>query len=141
MSPWAWAAASSRGTSHERAGTRLQDAHSCFVAASTRDNIFVAVIADGAGSAQMGGQGASLVCRAIGVCIRRHFRSTPTLPTDEQIEAWIDEARDRIYSVAQSRGLVPRDFAATLICAVTDGDELVVAHIGDRCLVLHDAAT
>ena len=51
---------------------------------------------------------------------------------------WIDEARDRIYTVAHRRSLVPRDFASTVICAIAVADQLVVAHIGDGCLVVHD---
>lgn len=138
MAQWNWVSAACRGTSHERSGVRLQDAHSCFVPKGARSDIFVAIVSDGAGSATFGGQGASLICRAIGLAVRRHFMSRAELPTDEQIESWVDSARDLVFAVAQRRGVVPRDFAATLIFAISDGSNVVIAHVGDGCVVLKD---
>lgn len=140
MASWSWVAAARRGTSHERTGLRLQDAHSCFVPLGKRSDIFVAIVSDGAGSAALGGQGASLICRAISAGARRHFLLDSALPIDAQIEAWVDTARDRIYAVAERRGVTPRDFAATLVCAISDGNESLIAHVGDGCVVLKDTA-
>lgn len=138
MAQWNWVSASCRGTSHERAGVRLQDAKSCFVPKGIRKDIFVAIISDGAGSAAFGGQGASLVCRALGVAVRRHFKAERELPTDAQIESWVDSARDLISTVADRREALPRDFAATLVFVISDGNSAVIGHIGDGCAVLKD---
>ena len=141
MARWSWIAAACRGTSHERSATRLQDARSCFVTTGGRSSVFVATVADGAGSAEFGGEGASLVCRSLATAIRKHFRTASILPSDEQLSSWVDAARDRIFAVAARRGKVPRDYASTLICTVTDGWELLVAHIGDGCVVVKDGIT
>jgi hypothetical protein len=103
-------------------------------------DIFVAIISDGAGSATYGGQGAALVCRTIGSQIRKHFRSSESHPEDSDIESWVDMARDKIFAVAASRKAVPRDFAATLVLAISNAQATVVAHIGDGCVVLKDKA-
>jgi hypothetical protein len=136
VASWTWAAASRRGTSHEKAGTRLQDAQACFSARFGDQTCFFAVVCDGAGSAEFGGQGASLVCRTLRTAARRHFASTGALPSEELLTAWIDKARDRIFAVSVRRGKLPRDFAATLICVFSLGSETVIAHVGDGCAVL-----
>ena len=138
MARWNWVSAACRGTSHDRSGTRLQDAHSCFISGGKRGGFFVSIVCDGAGSATFGGEGASLVCRTIGVAVREHFLVAEAIPSNHQIESWVDASRDRIFSVAERRGALPRDFAATLVFAISDGSETVIAHVGDGCVVLKD---
>lgn len=141
MNSWAWISASSRGTSHERTGTRLQDASSSFVVHRTSGDVFTGIVCDGAGSAEFGGQGASLVSRSLTVEIRSYLAKQDSLPTAALVEEWIDAARDRLFAVAQRRGKVPRDFAATLLCVVSDANNAVIAHIGDGCIVIKEEAT
>jgi hypothetical protein len=138
MGSWTWAAAACRGTSHERTGVRIQDAKSCFCPEGAGSDVFVAILSDGAGSAEFGGQGASLICRTIGTLARQHFSVNATLPSDSTVESWVDSARDRILAVAARHRKAPRDFAATLVCTITDGSESLVAHIGDGCVVVKD---
>lgn len=138
MSRWSWASAACRGTSHERAGVRLQDAQVCFAPVGTRSDIFVAIVSDGAGSATYGGEGASIVCRSLSVALRNYFRAYSDSPADTDLLEWVDATRDQIFVAAQRRGLTPRDFAATLVCIVSDQKETLVAHIGDGCAVLKD---
>ena len=57
MAAWTWAAARCRGTSHIQTGTRCQDAIS---STATSDGVLISVLSDGAGSAELGGQGASI---------------------------------------------------------------------------------
>ena len=139
MSAWTWAAASSRGTSHEKTGTRLQDAFACFSLASA-PHTFAAIVSDGAGSASHGGQGASLVCKTLRTNLVAHFATTLAVPSVSDLEAWIDAVRDRISTVALRRGLSSRDFAATLVCAISNGAETVVVHVGDGCAVVRNQA-
>lgn len=131
-------AAACRGLSHERSGLRLQDAQSCSRTTFGDQDLFIAVVSDGAGSASHGGQGASLVCRSISLAARRHFSSSPLFPTDTNVQSWLDDARDRIFAVAQRRGLAPRDFAATLVSAISDGNETLIIHVGDGSVVVRD---
>ena len=72
------------------------------------------------------------------MAVRRHFRASARLPSDDEIELWVDSARDLIFAVAQRRRAMPRDFAATLVFAISDGKNTVIAHVGDGCVVLRD---
>jgi hypothetical protein len=137
---WTWAAASRRGSSHEKSNTRLQDAFSCFVTGEN-DEFFVGIVSDGAGSARFGGEGASLVCRTIGSRIRRHMRAEGRLPADDEILTWTDEVRDLLASVAQRREAELRDFASTLVCLIAGQDNFVALHVGDGCVVIRESGS
>ncbi len=137
MKGWTWAAASCKGTSHAQDSSRRQDAIACCTASHCAH--FIAVLCDGAGSASMGGEGASLVARVISVQARKHFAANTTGPDDETLLTWIDEAREAIYYAANKRQLAPRDFASTLICVLSNGRDTTVAHIGDGCAVAKEA--
>ncbi len=135
MNSWTWAAASCRGTSHVRTNVRRQDAFSCSYGTNDGKTL-IAVVSDGAGSARMGGEGASLICRTLITQARQFDFAQPELPADEDIWSWIFLARDRIRMAAETRRLRPRDFAATLIMLISSGDNTLVAHIGDGSAVL-----
>lgn len=122
--------ASCPGVSHAHDGTPCQDAFSCQLIASRRPTL-VAILSDGAGSAIMGREGAILVARTVSVLARAHLVSNFIMPTHETLCAWVAVAQERIAQVATSRRLLPRDFAATMLCVVSDGTESVAAHIGD----------
>ena len=136
MSKWAWMGASCRGVSHVKAASRRQDAFSCF--AVRAGSVLVTIVSDGAGSASHGGEGASLVCRTMATSLRCHFGMTATMPDDDDVWRWLDEARDRIGTAADRRGLTPRDFAATMIATISDGAETLVAHVGDGSCVVRE---
>jgi len=51
------------------------------------------------------------------------------------VRTWADEARQRIRAAAERRGLSARDFACTLVLALSNGQETLVAHIGDGGIV------
>lgn len=118
----------------------MQDAHVCAVVPRIRE-VFVSVVSDGAGSATYGGQGASLACRTVSQSVVRYLRLTGCLPSNYQIEDWVDAARDQIIATALRRSISPREFAATLIVSISDGEETIIAHIGDGCTVLRDIAS
>lgn len=136
---WTWAAAACRGVSHERTGLPLQDALSCSSRMVGEEQYLVATVSDGAGSASHGGKGAALVCRSITLAARKHLSTNTLLPSDEQVQCWLDEVRDRIYYASQRRELIPRDFAATLVSAISNGDSTLIIHVGDGCAVLREA--
>ena len=138
---WTWACASHIGTSHLKTGQRLQDAFSCFTCSSLGKDFFVGIVSDGAGTAEYGGEGASLVCRSLGLAAKRHFARGQDLPSQALVEYWVDESRDRIYKAAQARGKEARDFAATLVCVISDGENTLFAHIGDGCAVVREHST
>lgn len=136
---WCYATASVIGSSHIRTGTRLQDAKYCFVTSCADDShVLFAVVADGAGSAKFGGQGASIVCRAFASQARSALRRTTELPDDETIWSWLDVARDCIQISAKKRELSPRDFATTLVLVMASTDTILTAHIGDGAIVVRN---
>lgn len=136
---WKWILAAHKGTSHEKSGVRLQDALKCFSVEKKKRSIIFCVVSDGAGSASHGGQGASIVCRKFTQAARKHFSNEFSIPTDSIIDTWIDQARDSIFLAASRRNLTSRDFAATLICVISNGEQSLIVHIGDGCAVLLDA--
>lgn len=138
MQSWAWAAAACKGTSHEKTGVRLQDAFVCSSVKSHLEEYFFGVISDGAGSADYGGQGASIICNTVSRAIKNHQIIVNGFPPDSTIETWVDTARDLIFQASEKRGLSPRDFAATLLCVISNGDESLVIHVGDGCVVLKE---
>jgi hypothetical protein len=136
---WCYALASVTGSSHIRAGTRLQDAKQGFVVTAPQgDSRFVAIVSDGAGSAEFGGQGASIVCRTMTVQARDYLRTHADLPDNDVIRSWLDIARDRICLAAARRNTTPREFAATMILLVASAGEIVTAHIGDGAIVARE---
>lgn len=133
---WRWAAASRVGTSHLRTGTRKQDA---FTVKVPEPGTLCVIVADGAGSASHGGEGASLVCRMLSTAVCEWIAGHEGLPTDEQIYAWIDLVRNRIALVADKRGFTKRQFASTLVALVVRGEELLALQVGDSALVARNA--
>jgi hypothetical protein len=131
-----WAAASERGTSHFRLGTRKQDAMACFRAGG---GVSCAIVCDGAGSADFGGEGASVVCRTMTERLRSHFRDNVGLPGDDEIRSWVDIARDRIGLAADKRGETRRAFASTLVMLVATNNGVLTAHVGDGAVVARTA--
>ncbi|HEY9777378.1 MAG TPA: PP2C family serine/threonine-protein phosphatase [Planktothrix sp.] len=130
---WTWVAAAARGTAHARMDARLQDAYKCCFIENS-GSLF-AIVSDGAGSAIRGGEGASLSCRTLSSLVRTHYEHNRFAPSDETIHSWIDIVRARIDEAAQSRGLKSRDFATTIVCALSYEGGSTFIHIGDGCAV------
>jgi len=130
-SSWRWAAASRIGTSHQRLGTRKQDAYGVRLNA----HALCAVVSDGAGSASYGGEGASIVCRHLLLAFTTWLAEHVRLPAEETVKCWLDDLRDRLSQVASKRGLTRRDFAATLVMLVLFDDQLMTLQVGDSAIV------
>lgn len=131
---WAWAAARCRGTIHVDSGTPVQDAFVCFTPA-TAGEVVVAVVSDGAGSAAYAAAGACLVCRIISQRARRHFAGQSRLPDEKALDSWVLAAHEKLVHVAADRGREARDFAATLVMVVSNGQETLTVHVGDGAAV------
>lgn len=97
MTRWTFGAASVRGISHVKNGTRLQDAKRCFEVVTDGSSVFCAVVSDGAGSASHGGEGASVVCRTMAEALRSYFANgSMDMPSEDHVWDWVDQVRDRI---------------------------------------------
>jgi hypothetical protein len=133
---WTWAAASRRGTSHERTGTKKQDA--LRVLCSGAGEYLIAIACDGAGSSSHGGQGAAIAARSITVSAKNALEATGMFVTDAAIWEWIDLARDQIAAVAKRLKLTPRDFATTVVMVISNGQKTITLHIGDGAAIARD---
>jgi len=67
---------------------------------------------------------------------RMFMRSRGAWPSDDDLWAWLDEARDAIGAVAARREVERREFASTLIACFAGAEETLVAHIGDGACVV-----
>lgn len=97
-----------------------------------------AIVCDGAGSAEFGGQGASVVCRTLTQGLRLHFATSDLLPSDDDIWSWIDLARDRLGVAANRREKALRAFATTLVLLIVSDNTALTAHVGDGAVVARD---
>ena len=127
---WRWAAASAIGTSHLKSGVRLQDA---YTVSKLRTGELLAIVSDGAGSAKYGGEGAWLTCRFLKTRFREWFNQHRTIPSEEDVLIWIDDLRDKLSFVSESRGATPREFAATLTLVFVTNEATLVIQVGDSC--------
>ena len=138
---WRVAAASVRGSGHERTGQPCQDAH-CWQLLP--GGILTAAVADGAGSALLAEVGASLAAQAAVAAVRDATADGPS-PACE--DAWpsllagaLAAARAAVEGEADRREVPPRDLASTLIVLAVMPELAAAAHIGDGAVVVADNA-
>jgi hypothetical protein len=136
-SRWTWAAARSTGTSHIKSGRRCDDYAACLELSDSSRSSLIAVAADGAGSAPHSFRGSRIATASFVRSAARYLLGgqSPADLTHELVHEWIDDVRDRIASVAQRLGAIPRDFASTLVAAVIGTETSVVVHVGDGACV------
>jgi hypothetical protein len=125
---WRYASGQSTGSSHEKLGKPCQDRMACVTADA--DATFIAVVADGAGTAELAHIGAEIAVATVssvallGVRAGRHdyqdiLREGATL------------ARQRLVEAAAERKAEPRELACTLLA-------VIVAPIGGGALQIGD---
>lgn len=137
---WGWAGALSRGTSHMKANEPRQDAASVAEHPTTNGTVFVAVVCDGAGSAQHSDVGARIAACKGQSLVRAFFRSGNSLANiDEQLcEGWISSIRTHLERVAGKLAIELQDLASTMTLAVVGNEEAIVLQVGDSACVMHD---
>src|SRR5258708_3473849 len=114
---WSWAGACSVGASHLKSGSGCDDSAACLEVAAADSTTLVAVVSDGAGSADYGAVGSKIVVRVFVQAVRTFLRGGKSVnEIDEGVASdWIDAVRDRVGVVATRYAASPRDFAATLV--------------------------
>jgi len=142
-STWRWAGACSVGTSHIKAGLKCQDRAGCLTVETGSGPVIVAVVSDGAGSAQEAARGASIVCSEFHRRAGEYLRGGASLADvdGEHAADWIDTIRDRINFTAITANLKPRDYAATLVALLADEQRTLVLHVGDGAAVVRNRET
>lgn len=138
---WRTAQASAIGLAHINQNTSCQDRLLCRVINANGGEVLVAVIADGAGSAEKGFQGAEIACKLfideISAFLDSANASVKSL-TEDFGKRWITYFQQKVAETAQADGKTVRDYASTLVAAVIGANYAVFYQIGDGGIVISD---
>jgi len=136
---WRTVHAAVAGTSHVENGASCQDDH-LVATYSGPEEVLVALIADGAGSAARAEQGASIACETVNEVLKYWVNERTACDlTSEIVIRFLEDARLRIRETAESENLTARDFACTLLLAIVGTKTGVFAQIGDGGIVIGNA--
>jgi hypothetical protein len=130
---WSWIGACSTGSSHIRAGTSCQDFATCIEIPFKQGTALIAIVSDGAGSAEFSAIGSRTVVRCLSRQLVNYARLEESSETisEETARQWLDDVRDRISIYADAKASTPREFAATLVAAIVFPNQMTVCHVGD----------
>jgi hypothetical protein len=136
---WRVAGVSVCGASHERLGLPCQDAHQW---TSLSDELILAAVADGAGSALLAEVGATLAVAAAISSARERFAESSAAGAVQHLR-WeallthtLSAARAALEREAEVRSLPLRDFACTLTVVVAGRDFVAAMQVGDGAVVV-----
>lgn len=136
---WRVVAASVCGTSHTRTKQLCQDAHHWQLLS---DNLLVAAVADGAGSASQGKVGAMVAVETAIETISIKEVTPQTLTDDAEVRSLLNEAMLAAKNAVEEEAAIchkqPQDLATTLIILVATPEVVAVAQIGDGLAVAKD---
>jgi Protein phosphatase 2C len=135
---WCWIGACAIGSSHVRTGAGCQDSASCLEVPFGTDSVLIAIVSDGAGSAEFSAVGSRIVVEYFARSAVAHLSKTHSSNdiTAELVRDWLDDIRNRIYLAAEIRKTTPRQMAATLMAAIVYSDRAIICHVGDGACVL-----
>jgi len=142
MGGWRYVAASVIGTSHEKAGGTCQDANDCQIyALSAGEKVLAAAVADGAGSAVCGGEGAARTCGALLGLMEEHLDSGRTVEqvTRDMVRSWIASIQSLLDEEAKAASRERRDFASTILGLIVGESCAACLQVGDGAIVLADS--
>jgi hypothetical protein len=135
---WKVSATSVCGSSHEKLGTPCQDASFWSI---QENDIFIAAVADGAGSATHSDMGAQLASRT----------AVETLQAEPDLESRLHNnpntfktilttalkaALSAVKKEAKTQGIKPRELASTLIVVIATPQVVATAQIGDGAAII-----
>lgn len=100
------------------------------------DPLLSMFVADGAGSAERGGEGAELAIEAASAFIAKKIRLGEFGLSDILANDLILAVRERIYAVADDNGMAARDYACTIIGVLSSSSGTLVLQIGDGGVVI-----
>lgn len=136
---WLYASASVTGTSHVKLRLPCQDSNECGVMRSrSGESVWVAIASDGAGSAKHSDEGAAHACRSFMKFVDCFFRSGKEVKhiTKDFATGWLRLFQSQISAMADEKGLIPRDFACTVLAAIVGTDFAAFFQVGDGAIVI-----
>lgn len=141
---WQVAAASVMGTRHFRSGQPGQDVvrYRAYRTPGIPPDTLVAAVADGAGSASLGGVGALVATNAAIHTVMERLRANPNHAENHFLGCLLLEsilvARRKISETARQKRQSIDDYATTLLLAIQVKGTLVAAQVGDGAIVAGD---
>jgi hypothetical protein len=134
---WRVVAASEVGTSHITNATPCQD--SCWAQVdSTAAGVPVlsVFVADGAGSAPRGGEGAELAIQAAAAFVAAKLKLAEFAIADALAVDCVTAVRARICAEAEKASLIARDYACTFLGVISTPQASLALQIGDGGIVI-----
>ncbi len=140
MAVWRYVIATSIGTSHIKQGLPCQDYAKCVVTPDKDDNpVLIAVVSDGAGSAENSHIGSEIACTLFADEAAAYLSENTTDTIDNALAlTWLQKIRDVIQQRAVSDEKRPRDYACTFLAAIISQNRAVYVQIGDGAIVVSD---
>ena len=127
---WFITSATQTGTQHQQQGHTCQD----HLHHHTQGGILAATLADGAGSATRGGEGARLAAQTMTRALSAQRPETPD-ETREVLEQAAEKTRRAIQMKAQEAGADIQEYHTTLLAVVHTGRILGTLQIGDGAII------
>lgn len=138
---WRLVYASEVGTSHTHIDTPCQD--SCWAQVdwlADGQPLLSVFVADGAGSAAKGGEGAELAIEAAAAFIAKQMKQGEFGLSDGLATEIVLAVRERIYAAAETEKLNAREFACTFLGVLSTAVGTLVLQVGDGGVVLDTGA-
>jgi 3-deoxy-D-manno-octulosonate 8-phosphate phosphatase KdsC-like HAD superfamily phosphatase len=130
---WRYASGQSTGSSHEKLGKPCQDRMAC--ATADADATLIAVVADGAGTAELAHIGAEIAVATVSSVAQLGVRAGRDDYQDILREG-ATLARQRLVEAAAERKVEPRDLACTLLAVIVPPVGGGALQIGDGAIVI-----
>lgn len=136
---WRFVLASEIGTAHARLTTPCQDASFCDVVTHEADGpVLIAVISDGAGSAEKSDVGSQLTCRVVWREISARLESIASVADLDRSFAdnLLQTIQGELDAKAALDGLATREYACTLLAAIVGAHSATFIQVGDGAIVV-----
>jgi hypothetical protein len=136
--PWRIVRASVIGSSHIKAGEPCQDFSLHELVDSAQSGpVLIAVISDGAGSAEQAAIGSSTTCHAFIALVHLFIADGGEVPSLDRthVEHWVKQIAEELKRKATDNGHDIRDYACTLLAAIIANDAAAFIQIGDGAIV------
>ena len=134
---WRVVAGSAAGTSHTATGLPCQD--SCWAQVDTpagKTPVLSIFVADGAGSAQHGGEGAELAIKAAAEFMQKKLALPEFGLGDDFAVDCVMSVRAALFSAAEKERVRAREFACTFLGIVSTNQGTLIMQIGDGGIVI-----
>ena len=126
------------GASHAKSGAPCQDYAAHTVISAGQDQILVAVVCDGAGSAAHSEIGSWLASTTFIELVEVYFENGGRLVdlNRSTVADWITQTADKLIQRARQDGNIPKDYSCTLLAALVGQEIAAFVQIGDGAIVV-----